>query len=265
MKKKDVRKENIEEAPKDNKKKEKKPRTFKRVLDLVIDCILGIFFIFSLTSCIITVSFKKSGNDAINFFGTEIRIVLTESMEANPLTDVSSYEIKSIPVQSLVAVKTFDDSNRNEFYASLKVGDVLTFKYLVASEQVVITHRIIEIIPQSDGINFTFKLRGDNVNADGTTGIQTIDTKYDKESFNYILGKVTWVSPFLGQMITFLKTQYGIIFVIILPAAILICYEIFKLVLTFSKEKKIESKSKDDEIEELKKKLLELENKDKNV
>lgn len=264
--KEEVKRENVDSTDNLSKDKSlKKPRTFKRIINLIIDCVLGVFLVFSLSACIFTVSFKKSGNDAINVFGTELRLVLTGSMEANPLTDVSSFEIKSIPVNSLVVVKSINDDNREQFYASLNVGDVLTFKYLIASEQVVITHRIIEITPKEDGINYVIVLRGDNVNEEGTTSTQRIDTSVDKESFNYILGKVTWVSPFLGNILTFLRTSYGIIFIVILPAAILICYEVFKLIYLSSKEKKEVSKSKDSEIEELKNKLLELENKNKNI
>lgn len=232
----------------------------KRILSIVGDVILSIFLIFAIFSCVFVVSMKKSGDGSIKIFGQELRLVLTESMEENELTDVSKYEIKSIPKDSLIGVQTFDENNKQEFYDSLKVGDVLTFKYLITSnDQVVITHRIIDIEKKSDQKNYIITLRGDNVNEDGSTAIQTIDTTYDETSFNYVIGKVTWVNPVIGYMMTFLKSTYGIVFVVILPSSFIVIYEIFKLISYYTSDKKAEKKAKDEEIEALKKRLEELE------
>ena len=66
---------------------------------------------------------------AVNFFGYEMRTVLSDSMEKCDETDVSGFEIKDIPVKSLVFTETVPTGEAaEEWYANLKVGDVLTFK-----------------------------------------------------------------------------------------------------------------------------------------
>lgn len=234
--------------------------TPKKVLSIMGDVFLSLFLVFAVLCCVSVVLMKQSGNNSLNLFGQEMRLVLTESMEENKLTDVSSYEIKSIPKDSLIGIQTFKEDERQEFYDSLKVGDVLTFKYLItSSEQVVITHRIIEIEKKSDDLNYLITLRGDNINEDGTTSTQVIDTTYDESSFNYIIGKVTWVNPVLGYMMTFLKSTYGIVFIIILPSSFVVIFEIFKIISYYTSDKKAEKKAKDDEIKALKERLEQLE------
>lgn len=233
----------------------------------ILNVIMYLFVFLAGFFTIITISFKNNQNEAVTIGGYQMMVVETESMEKNDLVDVSDFDIKSIKKDSLIFVKTIPEENPYEFYDDIEKGDVLTFKYMIANRQEIITHRVIDILEKEDGFEFT--LRGDNINEDGTTSVQIIDTT-DEESFNYIIGKVTGVNYPIGLIVTALKSKIGIICMIIVPCVILIGLEIVKIVNEFNKEKNLKAKAKEKELEsktheleELKKRIQELENKEK--
>lgn len=231
----------------------------KKTINFVVNSLIILFLIFCLISIIFAIS-SKLNHGTVTFNNSEIRLVETGSMERNELTDVSEYEIKDIPTNSLIGIDLITDENREEFYDSLKVGDVLTFKYYIGGQQLVITHRLIEIQEKETG-GYILYLRGDNVSENGTTAKQVIDTSIDKESFNYVIGKVKWVNYPIGEVLTFMKSSVGIICIIIVPCVVLIFAEVAKIFIYISKENKEKAKLKEQEIEMLKKKLEEYEDK----
>jgi hypothetical protein len=129
-----------------------KKNVVKKVFKIVSNVALYLFIALCVFGVVLSVSAKKKGEDASTIFGYQMRFVLTESMEKCDQTDVSDYKIKQIRQKSLIFVKTMptDPNEQDEFYRDLKVGDVLTFKYVYAS-QVTITHRIVEIYEKPTG------------------------------------------------------------------------------------------------------------------
>ena len=115
----------------------------KNTLKAFVNVVIFVFLAVALVSVSVTVFSSKDADGTAEIFGYQIRLVKSPSMEACAETNVSKYEIKSIPVNSMVLIETVPKtaSEANEWYAALKVGDVLTFKYLYA-EHVVITHRM---------------------------------------------------------------------------------------------------------------------------
>ena len=216
-------------------------------------CVLGIFM---------TVSSKKSGDDATTLFGMQMRLVLTESMEKCEETDVSGYDIKDIPKDSMVFVDIVpeDPDEAAEWYADLKIGDVLTFKYVYV-KQVTITHRITGIRANGDG-GYTIRLEGDNKNSDSETLVQEINTS-KKNSPNYVIGKVTGQSKLLGSVVSAMKSPIGMILIVILPSLIIVVMELFKIANMFTADKKKKEREelerKQNELDELKRRLAELE------
>ena len=73
----------------------------------------------------------------------QIRIVTSESMEKGS-KETNQYKIKSLPLKSMIIIEQVDNNHEYEWYQSLKVGDVLTFKYVYIKQET-ITHRIINI------------------------------------------------------------------------------------------------------------------------
>lgn len=242
--------------------KEKK-NPFKIILKVIGNIILYLFLITAISGVILTATGKRDSDGTINIFSYQLRVVTSDSMDKCDEVDVSSYEIKSIKVKSMVFIKTFKEENKDEFYSSLKIGDVLTFKY-VYTRQETITHRIVDIVNKESG-GYLIYLEGDNRGSSSGVLTQIIDTSLT-DSPNYIIGKVVHVSYVLGVITTAIKTKVGTVCIIIIPCVLIVIYEIFKIINVINsskKEKLIENDNKkDQEIEELKKKIEELSKKE---
>lgn len=239
-----------------------KGRTALKCLKIIGYVLLYLFLIVCCAMLVLTVTAKKNKDGTPVIFGHEIRLVLSNSMEKCSETDVSSYEIQDLPVHSAIFIEVVpqDAAEAKEWYASLKVGDVLTFKY-VYGQQETITHRLVKIEEKQSG-GYLLTLQGDNKNSDSGVMSQVIDTS-EEESFNYVIGKVTGTSLVLGSIIHVLKQPVGIICIIIVPCAIIVILEIIRIadIMHKHKKKKLEEESfqKETEIEELKRRLAELE------
>ena len=162
----------------------------KKTGNIVLNVLMYIFLVLCVFSVIITIISKRDPDGAAEVFGYQMRVVTSDSMAECELTDVSAYKIKDIPIRSMVFVKVMPDepAEADEFYRSLKVGDVLTFRY-VYTTQVTITHRITSITEKDTG-GFVIELAGDNKNSEDGQLTQIIDTSIPNNT-NYVIGKVT--------------------------------------------------------------------------
>ncbi len=178
------------------------------------------FFLICIIAVVFAVAFKRSSDGCVTLFDRQIRIVTTNSMEYCADTDVSEYEIGSIPAKSMVYIEVVpkEQEKREEWYASLRKGDVLTFRYDYGKEKV-ITHRIVEITEDEQG--YEIQLAGDNEASNADSLTQTIHTADGK-----IIGKVTWSNRTVGVLLTAVKSPVGIICIIILPSFLLLIYEV---------------------------------------
>ena len=159
--------------------------------------------------------------NSLDFSNTEAKIVVSGSMDGEP----RDYPIDTIPTESMVIIHKV---NGSDFYSSLKVGDVLTFDYNhpVSKENMVVTHRIIDI-KESDGI-YTYTLKGDSIADDPTNGSVQVVTSDSGD----IIGKVVGVSHWLGVLTVFLSTWIGKICLIAIPCILLIVFELMNIVRT---------------------------------
>lgn len=237
-------------------------RIGKKIGKILVNILLYVFLALCIFSLAVTVLSSKDTDGTAEIFGYQLRLITSDSMAPCELTDVSSYEIGSLPLRSMVFVQTVPDeeAEADDWYAALKVGDVLTFRY-VYTNQVVITHRIVSITEKSDG-GYLIELAGDNKNAESEQLNQTIDTS-EKESANYVIGKVTAQSRALGLVLNVIKNPLGIVFVIIVPCGIIILLEVIRIVDAVTADRKKRTAEavaqKDRELEELRKRLAELE------
>lgn len=233
-----------------------------KAFGIAVNILLIVFFVICVTALILSVSAKKSADGAIRLFGYEMRLVLTSSMEKSEYTDVSDYEIKDLPVNTMIFIETVpeDEAEAREWYSSLKKGDVLTFRYAYATQET-ITHRIISITP-NDTDGYTIELEGDNKSADEGALTQTIDTS-DTDSPNYVIGKVTGSNYFLGLLVTAVKNPVGIVLIVIVPSVIIIVLEAVKIIGLMMQKKRgellKEQQKRDEEIAELRRRLAEAE------
>lgn len=226
---------------------------------IAANVLLYIFIAICLIGVILTITAKQDADGTVTFFGRQMRIVLSSSMEKCDATDVSGYDIKDIPVNSIVFIETVpeDEAEATAWYEGLEEGDVLTFKYVYVKQET-ITHRITGI----DHTRGLIRLEGDNKDSDANTLEQTINYK-EKNSPNYVIGKVTGTSYLLGLFVYMLKSPVGIVCIVILPSLIILFFEVLKIfrLLTEGQRKK-EQAERDlqmKELDELKRRLAELE------
>ena len=235
----------------------------KRIGNVLANVLLYAFLVLCIFSVIMTLLSKKDVDGAAEIFGYQMRVVTSSSMEKSEHTDVSAYKIKDIPVRSVVFVKVMPDDpeKATEWYRGLKKGDVLTFRY-VYTNQVTITHRISKDVIEKPTGGFIIELSGDNKDAEDGIDTQIIDTSIPYNT-NYVIGEVVGQAYILGVILSFLMTTLGTVLVIILPCAIIIMFEVMKIVkvvLADKKERDREEKEKNQsELDELRKRLAELE------
>lgn len=251
----------------------------KKVANIVLDVVVVIVLLLALFTMIVTVNAKKSKDGTATILGYQLRFVQSGSMQKCTYTDVSKYKVKSIKVKSCVFIKTAPTSEKeiNEWYKTLKVGDVLTFQYNRESaankdnydgDSKIITHRVIKIEKKETGDGYIITLKGDYKSSKGNEPAeQVIDTEVDTPATTtttYIIGKVTGQSYLLGLCVYVLKKPVGIVCVVIVPCLLMIVIQIFRIANVLGADKKNKRKEeqahKDDEIEELKRQLAALQN-----
>lgn len=239
-----------------------KKQTMKKIGNIVANTLLYLFLAICVFSVLIAIVSKKDTDGAAELFGYQMRIISSDSMAECDLTDVSEYEIGSLPLRSMVFVEIMpqEEQQADQWYRSLKVGDVLTFRY-VYTKQVTITHRIVSIEEKDSG-GFLIQLEGDNKNSDSQQMTQVIDTSIP-ENTNYVIGKVVGQAKLLGFVTSLLQEPVGLILIVIVPCLIIIALEIMRIVGVYSADRKKkeqeERQRKEDELEELRRRLAELE------
>lgn len=236
----------------------------KRTVKIATSVLVYAVVALCLFGVLLTISAKKSEDGTMTIFGMQMRIVLTSSMEADPNTDVSDFDIKDIPVRSMVFVETVPDdpAEAKAWYGALREGDVLTFRYLYNVMPEAITHRIIDIDPDPETGGYIIQLQGDNKGEDGENLIQVIYTGRTNTS-NRVIGKVVGQSYLLGLFLSVLREPVGIICMILIPAVAIAIWELVKIIniLTADKKRKAreENEAQQNELEALKRRLAELE------
>ncbi len=168
-----------------------------RAVGFLISLISFLLLIFCFLTVFLGVGAERDFDGTMIIFGYQARIVLSDSMAKCEHTDVSGYDIKDIPVKSMIFIDTLpkDEAEADRWYASLREGDVLTFRYTYATTETV-THRITGIAEKADG-GYIITLQGDNRSETSGTLTQIIDTS-DISSPNRIIGKVVGKSYVLG-------------------------------------------------------------------
>ena len=167
-----------------------KGSVLKKFFGAISFLLLVAFLLTCLCALVVTIKAKKAKTGQVEIFDHILMNVDSDSMEECDQTDVSAYEIKSIPLRSMVVVEMVpkDSESANAWYADLKVGDVLTFQY-VYYDKLIITHRITSIEPDPEFGGYIIQLEGDNKNSESGVMTQEIRTA-DRTSMNYVIGKV---------------------------------------------------------------------------
>ncbi len=144
--------------------------------------------------------FARSGKAFLG--GYRSLIVLSGSMEP------------AMPIGGVVITKAADP-------ASIKVGDIITFTGTVSDSpeqnSPFVTHRVVEILNEGEGLSFVTK--GD---ANNTTDVNPV-------AASRVVGRVVLVIPWLGYLSDFVRSFWGWLVMIVLPATIIVVWELFEI------------------------------------
>lgn len=190
-------------------------KALKRTINIIVDIIVVLILMVSIIVVMLSLTSKSSG--VPNIFGIAPLSVQTESME------------DTINPGDLIFCSLTDIED--EF----QKDDVVTFPIEINGEQVLNTHRIVEVVKDQ---NITYyKTQGDNkeTNPEPDTDLQTSST---------IVAKYTGTKiPGLGTVLSFIRTQLGFFLCILLPMILFFIYEAARVImnlLAYNKEKAFE-------------------------
>ena len=168
--------------------KKKKGRLFFNLITIFLVLIIGLLsFVYFID--------QKNLDKPFSFWGYQPMVVLSGSMEP------------ALKTGDIVVVKKITPE-------LIKEGDIITFQ---VAEDVIITHRVKEIVSTVGGVSF--KTKGDaNRIADGSliNGRQ-------------LLGSVIFRIPYGGHMANFIRSKWGFALLIVVPVIILFYSEVKKV------------------------------------
>lgn len=174
--------------------------------------LLGVQILIVVLAIIITlVVILNPSKDEVSSVGIKMLPVLSDSMDGERTIDGKTY--KGFKTGALVIAKTPKNGGKD-----LKVGDIVTFSQPDPSGDGMIlnTHRIIEVVDIS-GVK-KYKTQGDNPNAPVDS---TLKLPGDiKAVYAFHIGG-------LGAVMTWIRSGYHFIFVIIIPLGLLLIYNIY--------------------------------------
>lgn len=154
-------------------------KIIKRIFNIVITLIFIPILVINLIMLFQTITNPK---EIPNFLGYRFFVITSGSME------------QTIHTGDFIVIKQTEADK-------LQKNDIITFK----EEQVVITHRIIDITKKQEILQFTTKGDNNNVKDDKTV------------SADNVLGKYLFTIPFLGKITLFIQQPAGLITIISIP------------------------------------------------
>lgn len=174
--------------------REKKLMQKKKILKWINNLITGILMILLISVASIVVITKASGGEP-QLFGYQLKTVLSGSMEPG------------IQTGSIIAVKSAVDK------INFKEGDVITFQ----EEEILITHRITEVVKSGDSV--LYRTKGDNNNAEDKNPVL---------SDNVVAAYTGFTVPYVGYFINFSQSKNGA-FLLLIPGLLLLIYSGFTI------------------------------------
>lgn len=205
--------------------------TLKRIGSIFVDILIVIVFIISTLVVIASITANRTGGQP-SVFGYVFSSVQTDSMQG------------TINKGDFVVGKLIDDNTE------IKEGDIISFYDYFKGKQIVITHRVVEIIdPKTDPGYIT---QGDNE----AMSDDIIKSREDIQSV------YKFRIPFVGKFIDFLKTPFGFIICLVIPLLAFISWQAYKLIVLFFKNKQAEL---DEQAENIKKTKSEISEEEKNA
>ena len=162
----------------------------KKIMKWVNNLVSGILMILLISVASVVVISKASGGEP-QLLGYQLKTVLSGSMEPG------------IQTGSIIAVKLAEDKT------GYKKGDVITFQ---AEEDILITHRITEVVKSGDYV--LYRTKGDNNNAEDMNPVL---------SENVVAKYTDFTLPYVGYFINFSQSKNGALLLLI-PGFLMLIY-----------------------------------------
>lgn len=188
----------------------------RKTINIIVDIVIVLILILSVL--IVTLSLTTEASGVPNIFG-----VAPLSVQSNSMED-------TISEGDLIFCNVTADTGKD-----YKKGDIVTFPQEIAGEMRYNTHRIVEVVSDS---NITYyRTQGDNRNTNPQPD-EDLKTSAD------IVAQYSGVKiGGLGYVLSFLRTQLGFFLCVLLPMILFFIYEAVRVVMNiiaYSKEKAIE-------------------------
>ena len=193
----------------------------KKILNIVVKCIVALLIIFAIFIMIFTiVTVTTVDKNERSIFGHRFYIVLSDSMSKS---DKNAHMDVHFNVGDIVIVKNVKDPY------SLKEGDIISFISMNDNDSFgkTITHMIDSLEYDDKGDFVGYKTKGTNT--------MSVDEATVEPEF--ILGTYAGKLPYLGSFFQFTKTTPGYILCILVPFVLLILYNVVNFARLFKQYK----------------------------
>ena len=185
----------------------KKPMSKKKkILNAVFLAVQILMVVIALALTIAMIMNPKQGE--VSGAGLKLLPVLSDSMDGEREIDGVTY--KGFPAGALV----FATSPRED--GIYNVGDIITFEFMKDGERELNTHRIVAV-EEYDGVR-KYRTQGDNPNAPLDSTLKVAGSVQAVYSFH--INK-------LGYALSWVRSGYNFIYVIIIPLGLLLLYNIY--------------------------------------
>ena len=150
--------------------------------------------------------------------------------------EIALYTIISPSMEPNINVYDVVVTKKVKDFSTIKEGDVITFiSTSTLGEGLTITHRVKDVVKTDDDIKF--RTQGDNN--------QIPDSSL--ASSKNVLGKVLFKVPWVGHIQFFLQSKGGWLFALLIPAMIIVCYDIYKVIRLSNVKQKVNESIKEKE------------------
>ena len=204
----------------------------KKIGSVFVDVLIIIVFIVSSLVVVASITANRTGGQP-SVMGYVFSSVQTDSMQG------------TINKGDFVVGILLDDGTE------IKVGDIISYYEYYNGKQIIITHRVVEIL-DPDTSRPGYITQGDNEQYSD----EIVKSRSDIQSV------YKFRVPFLGKFIDFLKTPFGFIITLVIPLLAFISWQAYKLIVLFFKSKQAEL---EEEAENLKKSKSEISEEEKNA
>lgn len=148
--------------------------------------------------------------------------------------EVALYTIISPSMEPNINVYDVVVTKKVKDFSKIKEGDVITFiSSSSLGEGLTITHRVKNVIKTDDDIKF--RTQGDN---------NPIPDSALASSKN-VLGKVLFKIPWVGHIQFFLQSKGGWLFALLIPAMIIVVYDVYKVIRLSNIKQKVSESTKE--------------------